>query len=214
MTTLGILGAGRVGTALARVALNAGFRVLLTNSRGPESLGLHVSILTPGAVASDLDTIRSEADLVYLALPLGRYASLPRTGWRGKVVIDGMNYWPAGEGTRDEFDSDPGSSSLVVQRHLTDARVVKTLNHIGYHDLEEDGLPEGTPDRRALGIAGDDADARAEVASFLSALGYDSLDFGGLKQGRRFGTCSAIFEGRFTRSEMALDEKNFLGGGV
>ena len=199
---LGILGAGREGTAVARLALKAGYSVLIANSRGPESLALMVEILVPGAVAASAKEVAARSDIVHLALPLSHYRGIPSDLLAGKIVIDAMNYWAAGEGVLAEFEASPPRSSEKIQAFLSASRLVKTLNHISYHELEEDALPVGTAGRRALAIAGDDAEAKKIVGKLVSDLGFDSLDAGPLSEGWRMGPGSPVFEGRFTLGEL------------
>ena len=196
--TIGILGAGRVGTALGRQALKAGYDVKIATSRPPAEIALIVDMLVPGAEAVTAEAAMRDGDIVVLALPLGKYRSLAPESLAGKIVIDAMNYWAPTDGILAEFEGD-ASSSEVVQRFLPRARLVRTLNHIGYHELEEQGLPPGHPERRALALSGDDPEARQAVATFLDRLGYDPVDAGDLAAGRIFDVGTAVFGGQLRR---------------
>lgn len=207
--TIGILGAGRVGTALARQALKAGYEVLIATKQAPEEIALIVDLLAPGARAVTAEAAARDADIVVLALPLSKYRSVAPETLAGKTVIDAMNYWPPVDGTIPEFE-DTASSSEVVRRFLPGARLVRTLNHIGYHELEEQGREPGHPERQALALAGDDADARAVVAEFIDRLGYDPVDAGPLAAGQRFNAGTDIFGARLGRDEIL----SRLGGSV
>ncbi|TFD14878.1 NADP oxidoreductase [Cryobacterium sp. TMT1-2-2] len=207
-TTIGILGAGRVGTALARQAVKAGYRVLIATAKPAAENALLVDIVTPGAVAVE-SSQAAASDLVVLAIPLHKYRTLHPSELAGRIVIDAMNYWAPVDGVFDDFESDPRTSSEVVEEFLRHARVVKSLNHIGYHELEEDDDAAGVPTRRALALAGDDADAKAFVSSFIDRLGYDAVDAGPLSAGRAFQPATEIFTGSHTANQLrALIQKN------
>lgn len=199
--TIGILGAGRVGTAVARQALKAGYTVKIATAKPAEEISLIVEIVTPGAFAVETAEAAA-ADLVVVAVPLHKYRTLDPTHLVGRTVIDVMNYWSPTDGEIDDFENDPRTSSEVVQTFLADASVVKTLNHIGYHELEEDGTEPGTPDGRALAVAGDNDEAKALVAGFIHRLGYDPIDAGPLAAGRAFQPGTEIFNGSHTTDEL------------
>jgi predicted dinucleotide-binding enzyme len=141
-----------------------------------------VEVLMPGAVAATSDEVADRLS--------------------GKIVIDAMNYWAIGGGMLAEFEASPGRSSETVQAFLAGSRVVKTLNHMGYLELEEQGLPAGTPGRRAFAFAGDDPEAKMIVAGLISDLGFDSFDAGLLSEGWRFAPGSPIFGGSFNLEEL------------
>ncbi|MEW1980899.1 NAD(P)-binding domain-containing protein [Citricoccus sp. NPDC079358] len=195
--SIGVLGAGRVGTAVARQALAAGFEVKIATAKPAEEIAMIVEIVTPGALAVDA-TEAAAADLVILAVPLHQYRALDAGLLTGKTIIDAMNYWAPTDGEIDDFEHDPRTSSEIVQEFLAGARLVKSLNHIGYHELEEDGRPTGAVDRRALALAGDHEDAKALVAGFIHRLGYDPVDAGPLAAGRAFQPGTKIFNGSHT----------------
>lgn len=183
-TRLAVLGAGHVGPVIARLAVGAGYRVAIAASGDPDDIALITELLIPGAEPRWAADAVADADLVVLAMPLHRFLTLDPGPLRGKLVIDAMNYWPASDGVLEDFEDDRVGSSEIVARRLRGSTVVKALNHVGYHELEEHARPAGAPDRRALGLAGDDAAAVDRVAGLIDRIGYDPVRLGGLAAGR------------------------------
>ncbi|WP_324604881.1 NADPH-dependent F420 reductase [Streptomyces xylophagus] len=178
--TLGLIGAGNIGSALARLAVNAGLNVVVSNSRGPETLAGLVAELGEQARAATPAEAAQAGDLVVATVPLNTYEQLPAAALAGKTVIDTMNYYPERDGRIAELDSGEQTSSALVQRHLADSRVVKAFNSIDFIRLFSSARPAGADDRSALPIAGDDPAAKVQVAELLDVLGYDAVDIGTL----------------------------------
>jgi predicted dinucleotide-binding enzyme len=186
MTTIGLIGAGNIGSTLARLAVDAGHDVVLSNSRGPETLADLVEELGPRARAATPAEAAEAGDLVVVTIPLKSYREVPVEPLRGKVVIDTNNYYPQRDGQIAELDDESATVSELLQRHLPESRVVKAFNNINFVMLRELARPSGDPDRSVLAIAGDDAEAKATVARFLDEIGYDAHDVGPLSEGWRY----------------------------
>jgi 8-hydroxy-5-deazaflavin:NADPH oxidoreductase len=183
--TIAVLGAGHVGPAIARLALDAGHRVAIATSGNPGHLALVAQLLIPGAEPLWAADAIARADIVVLAMPLHRFLRMDPNSLSGKLVIDAMNYWPPTDGRLPPpFGNESIGTSEVVAERLDDAAVVKTLNHVGYHELETYARRSGSMDRRALGVAGDDLDAARTVSAFVDRIGYDAVPVGPLSAGR------------------------------
>jgi 8-hydroxy-5-deazaflavin:NADPH oxidoreductase len=191
MTTLATIGAGHIGGAVARAALDAGHDVVVSNSRGPETLaGLVADLAARHTVRGSLRAATAgeaaeAADLVVVAVPLHAIGQVPVGPLAGKVVIDTGNYYPQRDGRIAELDERRATSSDLLQRHLPTSSVVKAFNHIAAAQIVDHRSSAGTEHRRALVVAGDDGSARERVASFIQELGFDVVDLGGLAESWR-----------------------------
>lgn len=201
--TIAVLGVGRVGTAISRTLLDAGYRVLIAASGDPDRIAGIGRVLVPGAEPRWATDAVAEADLVVLAIPLHRVAALDPAGFVGKVVVDGMNYWPPVDGLIEQFEDAPHGTSVVVQALLPKAHVVKTFNHTGYHDLEPDRRPADANDRLALAVAGDSAQAVRAVARLIDRIGYDAVELATLEDGIALQPGGDIFGARLDAERMA-----------
>jgi predicted dinucleotide-binding enzyme len=196
---LAVLGAGHVGPVIARLAIKAGYPVTIATAGDPDDLALIAELLVPGAEPRWAADAISDADVVVLAIPLHRFADLSPALLAGKVVVDAMNYWPASDGVLRAFED--GASSELVAARLPGAAVVKALNHIGYHDLEDQTRPAHAPDRRAAGVAGNDPAAVDAIAAFVDRLGYDPVRLDSLRAGRILQPGGPVFGVTLTRPE-------------
>lgn len=188
MTTWGFIGSGHIGSTVARLAIAAGHDVVLSNSRGPETLADLVAELGPRARAATPVEAAAAGDLVVVTIPLKAYRDVPVDALAGAVVVDTMNYYPERDGHLEALDDGSTTSSELLQAHLPQARVVKAFNHIFFQhllDLARPGLDAGADERSALAVAGGDPEAKQAVRRALDALGYDALDLGPLAEGWR-----------------------------
>ncbi len=202
MTTLGLIGSGNIGGAVAGLAVAAGNDVVLSNSRGPETLTGLVAELGPKASAGTAAEAAEAGDVVVVTIPLKAYRAVPVEPLAGKIVIDTNNYYWQRDGHIAELDDESTTSAELLQDHLPQSRVVKAFNHITSADLASQGQPAGSDGRRALAIAGDDAEAKAVVTALLDSFGYDVVDAGPLAEGWRFQPDTPAYGPRLTAAEL------------
>jgi predicted dinucleotide-binding enzyme len=196
-TTLGLIGAGHIGGTVARLAVAAGHDVVLSNSRGPETLSDLVAELGPRARAATPAEAAAAGDLVVVTVPLKAYRDVPVEPLAGKVVIDTNNYYPERDGVFPELEDESTTTSELLQAHLPTSSVVKAFNNIYFEHLATLGRPSGSPERSLLTIAGDDAAAKRTVAEFLDTIGYDAHDLGPLAEGWRVQRDTSAYAGMY-----------------
>ncbi len=185
MTTLGIIGAGHIGSQIARAAIAQGYEVVIANSRGPETLADLVADLGPHATAATAEEAGAAGDVVVVTVPLRAIDQVPVEPLAGKIVLDTNNYYFERDGHIDALDRGETTTSELLQQHLPTSKVVKAFNHIGSGDITTTGTPAGTPDRRALATAGDDAEAVDFVTRFYDRAGFDTVNIGPLSESWR-----------------------------
>jgi len=208
MKTIGIIGAGHIGSQVARLAIASGYDVVISNSRGPETLTALVTELGPKARAATSAEAATAGDIVVVTVPLKNYRDVPVEPLAGKIVIDTNNYYPERDGHIPELDNESTTTSELLQAHLPTSKVVKGFNHIYAAELTTHGQPRGTKNRRALVIAGDDKDANATVTSLLDQFGFDTVDAGPLKESWRIQRDTPGYGPRRTAVELRKDLEN------
>jgi predicted dinucleotide-binding enzyme len=203
--TIGLIGAGHIGSQVARLAVSHGYDVVISNSRGPETLTDLVAELGPHARAGTVAEAAATGDIVVVTIPLKQYRSVPVAPLAGKVVIDTNNYYPERDGQIAALDNESTTTSELLQAHLPASKVVKAFNHIYAAQLTTDGRPAGTPNRRALVIAGNDPGAKATVTRLLDEFGFDTVDAGPLKEGWRIQRDTPGYGPRRNAEELRKD---------
>lgn len=188
MTTVGIIGSGQIGRAVARLAIEAGHHVVLSNSRRPETLADTIVELGPRASAATSWEAAEAGDIVVVSVPFSAFPHLPAAALVGKTVIDTCNYGPERDGHIAELDDTSFTSSELLQRYLPDALLVKAFNNISVNHLLSLARPKEAAGRSYLPIAGDSALAKAVVTDFIGSVGYSVVDAGPLANSWRQAT--------------------------
>ena len=207
MTTIGFIGSGRIGSQLARKAIENGYDVVMSNSRGPDPLADLVAELGPNARAATATEAAAAADLAVVTIPFHAIATVPVDELAGKVVIDTNNYYFERDGHYPEIDNGEVTATGLLQRHLPTSRVVKAFNHIRADLIEADALPSGAEGRRALAISGNDADAKETVATLQDLFGFDTVDAGPLTESWRIDRDQPAYIARQDVAELEANLK-------
>jgi len=202
ITTIGLIGAGHIGSQLARLSVASGYDVVISNSRGPETLSDLVDELGPKARAATAEEAATAGDLVIVTIPLKAYESVPVEPLAGKIVIDTNNYYPERDGNIAELDSKSTTSAALLQKHLPTSKVVKAFNHIEAAKLTSEAQARGTENRRALVISGDNGDAKTIVTSLIDGFGFDVVDDGSLANSWRVEPGTPAYGPRGTVAEI------------
>jgi len=203
--TLGLIGAGHIGSQLARLAVRQGYDVIVSNSRGPETLNDLVRELGPRARAGTVGEAAAAGDIVVVTIPLKNIGDVPAAPLAGKIVIDTNNYYPQRDGQIAELDREETTTAELLQRHLPSSKVVKAFNHIYAAELTTHGQPAGTPNRRALAIAGNDDAAKRAVTHLIDQFGFDVVDMGPLSESWRIQRDTPGYGPRRTAEELRRD---------
>ncbi len=204
-TTLGIIGAGNIGSQIARVAVANGYDVVIANSRGPESLAGLVEELGPHAKAGTAEEAGSAGDVIVVSVPLHAIEQIPVEPLAGKIVLDTNNYYFERDGHIEALDRAETTTSQLLQKHLPTSKVVKAFNHIGAADITTDGTPAGTENRRALATAGDAPEAVEFVTRFYDQTGFDTVDIGALSESWRVERDRPAYVVRQNAAELAAN---------
>ena len=205
MTRIGIIGAGHIGSTLARGLVDRGYDVVISNSRGPESLAPLVTELGPRATAGTATDAATLGDVVIVTVPLKAYKEVPVAPLAGKIVLDTNNYYWERDGRITELDEKRATTSGLLQEHLPESKVAKAFNHIMSGQILTDGKPAGADDRRALATAGDSSDAVEFVTALYDEFGFDAVNVGSLEESWRVERDQPAYVVRQTRREL---EKN------
>ncbi|MGZ8804937.1 MAG: NADPH-dependent F420 reductase [Microbacterium sp.] len=205
MTRIGIIGAGHIGSTLARGLVDRGYDVVISNSRGPQSLAPLVAELGDTATAGTATDAATLGDVVIVTVPLKAYQDVPVAPLAGKIVLDTNNYYWERDGRFAELDEKRATTSGLLQEHLPTSKIAKAFNHIMSGDILQDGRPAGDPDRRALATAGDSTDAVAFVTALYDEFGFDTVNVGPLSESWRVERDQPAYVVRQTRDELAAN---------
>jgi len=205
MTTYGIIGAGNIGSQVARALVALGHDVVIANSRGPETLEGLVAELGPRARAATAHDAAEAAEVAVVTVPLHALREVPVEPLAGKIVLDTNNYYFERDGRIDVLDRGEATTSGLLQEHLPTSRVVKAFNHITAPDITTTGAPAGTPDRRALATSSNFPEAVEHVTALYDALGFDTVDVSPLSESWRVERDRPAYVVRQNRDELTAN---------
>ncbi|ROO52147.1 hypothetical protein EDC02_7049 [Micromonospora sp. Llam0] len=186
-TTIGIIGAGEVGSQIARAAVSVGYQVVIANSRGPETLAGLVAELGPAARAASAAQAAAAGDFAVVAVPLKIVNDMPVDELAGKIVLDTNNYMVWRDGNIPVLDSGEKTVHELRQEQLPTSKVAKAFTHIQAPRLLTAGRPAGAPDRLALSVSSNFPDAVALVTRLYDQFGFDTVDNSPLSESWRSG---------------------------
>ncbi|MBD1228925.1 NADPH-dependent F420 reductase [Xenorhabdus griffiniae] len=205
---IGIVGAGFVGRAIAKLALSAGHEVMLSNSRSPNTLFSLKPMI--GCEIGSPEDAASFGDVVVLAIPMSAINDLPAKALQYKQVIDAMNYYPERDGIIEELESNTLTTSELISRVIPTSHITKAFNAIPMTELEQDGLPKGENNRRALPFAGNDEKGKKIVTQLYEEFGFDPLDVGSLSESWKFERGRPVYCVRMNKTTLEEAIKNTM----
>ena len=202
MTRVGIIGAGHIGSTLARGLAERGYEVVISNSRGPETLTALAGELGPNVSAGTVTDAAASGDVVIVTVPLKALEQIPVEPLAGKIVLDTNNYYWERDGHIAALDAKQTTTTGMLQDHLPASKVVKAFNHLYSTDILTTGAPSGTEDRRALATASDHPDAVAFVTELYDEFGFDTVDIGSVAESWRVERDQPAYVSRQTKAEL------------
>ena len=202
MTTIGVIGAGHIGRNFSIAAIERAYDIVISNATGPETLTDLVGELGAKASAATAAGAAAAGEFALLAIPLTGAGDLPIEPLAGKIVLTTCNYFPERDGHFADIDAGKVTVPGYLQTRLPDSSVIRVFNHIDAANIVSDGTPEGTPNRRALGYAGDDPAGKRLAADLYEEFGFDAVDVGGLDDAWRLDVDQPTFVVRQNKQEL------------
>ena len=202
MSTIGVIGAGHIGRNVSLAAIANGYEIVISNATGPEALTDLIRELGPRSRAATAADAAAAGDFALLAIPLTGADNLPVQSLADKIVLATCNYFPKRDGPFADIDTGKLTVPGYLQTLLPASKVTRVFNHINAADIVSDGTPVGTPNRRALGYAGDDPEGTRLAADLYEAFGFDAVDVGGLDEAWRLDVDQPTFVVRQNKQEL------------